>query len=140
MIIVDTNVLSELMRVPPATAVMDWFAAQHATSLYTTAISEAEIYYGIELLPKGRRREQLRKAADSMFAEDFANRVLGFDSDAARAFSTIAALRRSAGRPISYADAQILAIARSHSAKVATRNTADFEGCGVDLLDPWRRT
>jgi predicted nucleic acid-binding protein len=136
MIILDTNVLSELMR-PKPSRVAAWVAKQPATDVFTTSITEAEIFYGIELLSKGKRREGLLAAAEAMFAEDLAGRVLGFEGDAARVFSRIAAHRRALGRPISHADAQIAAIARVRSAKLATRNVEDFEDCGIDVVDPW---
>jgi toxin FitB len=140
MIILDTNVLSELMRLKPSARVVAWVAKQPATEIFTTSITEAEIFYGIELLSKGKRREGLLAAAESMFAEDLAGRVFGFESDAARVFSKIAASRRTRGRPISQADAQIAAIAHVRSAKLATRNVEDFEECGVDVVDPWNRS
>jgi len=138
MIILDTNVLSELMRPTPSPRVAAWVSRQAVTELFTTSITEAEIFYGIELLTKGKRREGLLAAAEAVFAEDLAGRVFGFESDAARAFSSIAARRRMLGKPISHADAQIAAIARVHRAKLATRNVADFENCGLDLVDPWK--
>jgi toxin FitB len=137
MIILDTNVLSELMRPKPSPRVAAWVAKQPATGLFTTSITEAEIFYGIELLTKGKRREGLLAAAEAMFAEDLAGRIFGFESDAARGFSKIAAHRRALGRPISHADAQIAAIAHVRGAKLATRNVADFEDCGLDVVDPW---
>jgi len=137
MIILDTNVLSELMRPTPSPRVAAWVAKQSVTELFTTSITEAEIFYGIELLAKGKRREALLAAAEAMFAEDLAGRVFGFESDAARVFSGIAARRRVLGRPISHADAQIAAIAQVRRAKLATRNVADFGDCGLDLVDPW---
>lgn len=137
MIVLDTNVVSELMRASPTPAVQRWVAAQPATSLFTTAITQAEILHGVLLLPKGRRRAAIEAAAMSMFSEDFAARVLPFGGDAALAYAEIAAARRRMGRPISNLDAQIAAIARSTGAAVATRNTADFEDCEVELIDPW---
>ncbi len=137
MIILDTNVLSELMRPNPSARVVAWIAKQPATEMFTTSITEAEIFYGIELLAKGKRRERLLLAAESMFAEDLGGRVFGFESDAARVFSKIAASRRTLGRPISQADAQIAAIANVRSAKLATRNVEDFMECGIDVVDPW---
>jgi predicted nucleic acid-binding protein len=137
MIILDTNVLSELMRPKPSPRVAAWVAKQPATDVFTTSITEAEIFYGIELLSKGKRREGLLAAAEAMFAEDLAGRVLGFEGDAARVFSRLAAHRRALGGPISHADAQIAAIARVRSAKLATRNIEDFEDCGIDVVDPW---
>jgi toxin FitB len=137
MIILDTNVLSELMRPKPSLRVAAWVAKQPAAELFTTSITEAEIFYGIELLTKSKRREGLLAAAEAMFAEDFGGRICGFDSDAARVFSRIAAHRRARGRPISHADAQIVAIAQARGAKLATHNVADFEDCNVDVVDPW---
>ena len=137
MIILDTNVLSELMRPKPSPRVVEWVAKQPATELFTTSITEAEIFYGIELLTKGKRREGLLAAAEAMFAEDLAGRVFGFESEAARVFSKTAAHRRVLGRPISHADAQIAAIAQVRGAKLATRNVADFQDCGLDVIDPW---
>ena len=137
MIILDTTVLSELMRAKPAPQVAAWVAKQPATELFTTSITEAEIFYGIELLTKGKRREGLLAAAEAMFAEDLAGRVLGFESDAARAFSKIAVDRRALGKPVSHADAQIAAIARVRRAALATRNIEDFDDCGIAVVNPW---
>ena len=137
MIVLDTNVLSELMRPRPSAEVVRWVDVQPATQLFTSAITEAEVFYGIELLPKSRRRENLLAAAEAMFAEDFAERVLAFDGEAARAFAKIAVRRRAMGKPISHADAQIASIVQIHSATLATRNVADFESCGIRLIDPW---
>jgi predicted nucleic acid-binding protein len=137
MIILDTNVLSELMMPTPSPRVVAWVAKQPATEIFTTSITEAEIFYGLELLAKGKRREDLLAAAEAMLAEDLAGRVLGFDSDAARAFSRIAAHRCALGKPISHADAQIAAITQVRGAKLATRNVADFEDCGLHAVDPW---
>lgn len=138
MILLDTNVLSELMRSNPSPAVSAWVAQQSPGELCTTSITEAEILYGIELLAKGRRRDQLLAAAEAMFSEDFTGRVHSFDEDAARAFSKIAAHRRALGKPISHADTQIAAIAQVRNAKLATRNIGDFVDCGVEVIDPWK--
>ncbi len=137
MIILDTNVLSELMKAEPTARVVAWLASRHSPELYTTSITEAEIFYGIELLAKSKRRTALLAAAAEMFAEDFAGRVLSFDSDAARVFAVLAAERRALGKPISQLDAQIAAIARVQKATLATRNVGDFTGCGLDVVDPW---
>jgi|ERR1700677_3155361 toxin FitB len=137
MIILDTNVLSELMRAKPSPRVVAWVAAQPATELFTTSITEAEIFYGIELLSQGKRREALLAAAEAMFAEDLAGRILGFESDAAQVFSTLAAGCRALGRLISHADAQIASIAKVRRARLATHDVGDFEDCDVDLIDPW---
>jgi len=138
MIVLDTNVLSELMKPKPATKVIDWMAAQPAVSLYTTSITQAEILHCLMLLPPSRRRSALEAAATSMFGEDFAGRILGFGSDVAPTYAQIASDRRRAGRPISHFDAQIAAIGRFMGASIATRNTGDFDGCGVTVVDPWK--
>ena len=137
MIVIDTNVVSELMRPTPEPAVMTWFSAQDSAELYLTAVTEAELRAGAAILPAGRRRERLTAEVDAVVREDFAGRVLPFDSAAARAYAAIAASRRSMGRPILEADCQIAAIARASDAAVATRNGADFERCGIALIDPW---
>ncbi len=137
MIILDTNVLSELLRPKPSAQVVSWVEKQPAAELFTTSITEAEIFYGIELLPKGKRRDGLLATAEAMFAEDFAGRILDFDSAATRAYSMIAALRRVLGRPISHPDAQIAAIVQRQRGMLATRNIGDFENCDIRIVDPW---
>jgi toxin FitB len=137
MIVLDTNVLSELMKISPSRRVMDWWKAHPVSELYVTTIIEAEILLGIELLSAGRRRAALEAAVVEMFAGDFDERILPFDSDAARVFAKIVAVRRGLGRPVSQPDAQIAAIARSRGAAVATRNAEDFQDCGVRVLNPW---
>jgi predicted nucleic acid-binding protein len=137
MILLDTNVLSELMRPAPSSIVEEWLSAQPAAGTFISAITEAELRYGLALLPNGQRQKRLLAQAEAMLVEDFADRILPFDSAAAAAYATIAATRRLAGRPISQADAQIAAIAASRGATIATRNVADFTDCGVDVLDPW---
>lgn len=137
MIILDTNVLSELMRPKPSAQVVAWVGKQPAAELFTTSITEAEIFYGIELLNKGKRRDGLLLAAEAMFEDDLAGRVFDFDRHAARSFSRIAARRRALGKPISHPDAQIAAIAQCRGAALATHNTADFVSCGIRVIDPW---
>ena len=137
MIILDTNVVSELMRDSPQQTVLVWFGAQPASSLFVTSVTEAEILTGIALLPYGRRRRGLSEAAARVFATLFAERILSFDSDAANIYAEIFAQRSAAGKPISQVDCQIVAIARSHEAAIATRNISDFEGAGVELINPW---
>lgn len=139
MILLDTNVLSELMRPAPAPAVETWVSAQPAAGIFISAITEAELRYGLALLPDGQRRRRLLVQAQAMLAEDFAGRILPFDSAAAEAYAPIAAARRLAGRPISQADAQIAAIAASRGAALATRNVTDFTDCGITILDPWTK-
>ena len=137
MILLDTDVLSELMRASPSAQVVAWIEERPRSRLGITAITQAEILYGIELLPKGRRKSGLLAAAQTMFSEDFRGRVFPFNSDAAHAFAKISAARRSRGRLISQFDAQIAAIAQTLGAELATRNVTDFEGCGIKLLNPW---
>jgi predicted nucleic acid-binding protein len=108
--------------------VLEWMRSEPASALFTTAITEAELLYGIALVPEGKRGQSLESVVDLIFAEDLAGRVLPFDSAAAREFSDIAASRRRAGQPISEADARIAAIARSRGAALATRNLGDFSG------------
>jgi hypothetical protein len=138
MIILDTNVISELMQVKPAASVARWTEGLPWNSLCTTAVTQAEILLGVSLLPRGRRRDLLEEGARMMFDEVFSGRVFSFDGDAARAYARIVTARRRAGRPIAQLDAQIAAIASSTGCDLATRNTGDFEGCGVELYDPWQ--
>ena len=138
MIVLDTNVVSELMRPAPSRAVLRWVGAQATVRLYTTALTEAEVLVGVALLPKGRRRDAIFAAAEAIFTEDFAGRVLPFDPAAAREYAALVASRERRGRPIDAMDAQIAAICRVHSATLATRNTDDFAHADVDLVDPWR--
>jgi predicted nucleic acid-binding protein len=137
MFLIDTNVISELMRATPAPSVLNWFSTQDPSTLYLSAVTEAELRTGIAILPAGQRREGLKAALDATIAEDFEGRILPFDTDAAKTFAEIASGRRSAGRPIADADCQIAAIARATGMPVVTRNTRDFEGCGVDVINPW---
>ena len=136
-LILDTNVISELMRKRPDPRVLHWLDAQPPDSLFTTAIAEAEIRTGIAVLAAGRRRTALAAAADQLF-QLFDDRILPFDSPAAGDYADIVAGRRAAGRPVSQADSQIAAIARSRAAAVVTRNTGDFDDVDIDVIDPWR--
>jgi hypothetical protein len=135
--LLDTNVLSELLRARPHPAVLAWFAEQPADSLFVSAVTQAEMLLGARLLPRSKRRQQLEAALDTMFREDFAGRVLPFDYAAAPAYAAVVAARRGAGRPISQFDAQIAAIALSRRAGLATRNVSDFVDCGLTLTNPW---
>lgn len=136
-LLLDTNVLSELLRTSPDAGVVAWFADQHADALFVSAVTQAEMLFGAALLPDGRRRAQLEQQLNAMFDEDFARRVLPFDADAARIYASVVSSRRQAGRPISQFDAQIAAIALAHRASLVTRNVGDFEGCGLALVNPW---
>jgi toxin FitB len=118
--------------------VLEWISNCRAVDdLFITTITIAEVLYGIELLAPGKRRDKLSAEAEAMFADDFADKILVFDEHAALSFSRIAAQRRKRGQPIAEFDAQIAAIAFVHNAVLATRNTSDFEGCGVRLINPW---
>ena len=137
MTVLDTNVLSEALKPSPSEVVLRWLAAQEPSTVFTTSVTRAEVLYAVETLPLGKRRQRLLAAVEAVFEQDFEGRVLSFDQDAARAYAGIVAGRDAAGRPISHFDAMIAAIARSHRASVATRNTADFEGCGIQIVNPW---
>jgi len=137
MIVLDTNVISEVMRPVPDPQVMAWLRAQPVNEAFTTAIAEAEIFKGIELMASGRRRFELLEVAQSYFSVDMANRILPFDSAAARWFAGLFAQRKRSGLPITPLDAQIAAIVRAHNATLATRNTKDFDHCGITVTNPW---
>lgn len=137
MIIVDTNVASELMRPAPAQAVRDWVSSQAAGDLCTTAITVAEIRYGLARLTGGRRKDRLQAAADEVFTA-FSEYILPFDASAAVHYALIVSHRDDIGMPIQGFDAQIAAICRARKATLATRNVKDFRETGVDLTDPWR--
>jgi predicted nucleic acid-binding protein len=107
--------------------------------VFITTITQAELLYGVEVLPAGKRRMTLFAVIEKLLAEDFQDRILSFDEDSARLFAKIVAGRESAGRPISQFDAMIAAIARSRGAAVATRNTGDFEHCGIRVINPWNK-
>lgn len=136
-ILLDTNVVSELMRVSPSAAVAAWVADRPLEDLFFSAVSEAELRHGAAILPAGRRRDALVFRIEAMLRDAFEDRVLPFDSDAARAYGNIAAARRATARPFAPADCQIAAIAASRGMAVATRNVRDFEGMGVQIVDPW---
>ena len=137
MFAIDTNVASELMRPEPTPAVAAWIAERDAQEMYLTAVSEAELRYGVAIMPAGKRRNALKAAMNRWLDHGFRERILPFDSAAARAYAEIAADRRHAGRPISDADCQIAAICHSRGAVLVTRNVRDFNGTGVDVADPW---
>ena len=140
LILLDTNILSELLRKTLEPRVEAWLAAQYGAGIYLSAVTEAELCLGVAVLPAGRRRTKLAEMMDGILQEDFRGRILPFDSPAAAVYAAIAADRRAAGRPISQFDCQIAAIARLHGAAVATRNVRDFEGCGIDVIDPWQES
>ncbi|WP_284947067.1 type II toxin-antitoxin system VapC family toxin [Acidisoma cladoniae] len=140
MIILDTNVISEVMKDEPNPIVLGWLNAMPPASLFVASVSQAELLYGIALLPAGKRRGDLLHAASIAFNRHFRGRVLPFDNDAAHAYAELASTRRQAGRPMTPFDAQIAAIARSRGAELATRNVPDFDGCGIVVINPWSLT
>jgi predicted nucleic acid-binding protein len=136
MIVIDTNVVSELMRPSPAETVWDWARSHDPGELCTTAVTVAEIRYGIERLPDGRRKEVLEAAAAEIF-EMFAEQVLPFDNAAAEQYALVVSQRDALGLPIDGFDAQIAAICRAREAALATRNLGDFDKTGVEVINPW---
>jgi toxin FitB len=137
MILLDTNVLSALMRATPDPVVVEWLDNQPAESIWTTTITIFEIRAGIELLVRSRRRKQLDQVFSQLLAEDLNGRVQSFDQMAALAAGSIAANRQRAGRVVEIRDVQIAGIATARRATVATRNTRHFEGTGIQLINPW---
>jgi predicted nucleic acid-binding protein len=137
MILLDTNVVSALMRRNPDALVVSWLDDQPAESIWTTSITVFEVRTGLELLTPGRRRQQLERAFDELLAEDFEGRVQSFDQAAAVAAGRIAARRQSTGRTVEIRDAQIAGIATVRKAVLATRNIRHFEDLGINLVDPW---
>jgi predicted nucleic acid-binding protein len=135
--LLDTNVLSEMMRRAPSPAVADWVARQPSELLFTAAVCQAEILAGIAILPDGQRKRDLAAAAHAVFAEDFAGRVLPFDMLAAAAYADVFADRRRAGRALATIDLMVAAIARTRDARVVIRNIRDFDDCGVAVINPW---
>jgi predicted nucleic acid-binding protein len=138
MIILDTNVLSALMRTMPDVAVVDWLDRQPADSVWVTSITVFEARFGLALLPRGRKRLGLERAFDTVLVEDLANRVLDFDSAAAAAAARLAAERQRSGRAADLRDTLIAGIAQARRATIATRNTRHFEGLDIPVVDPWK--
>jgi toxin FitB len=136
-IILDTNVTSELMRAEPGLAVSQWLAAQPPTDLFSTVITVAEICYGLERLPRGRRRRSLEQSYEALFIA-MADQILPFDVEAALLYGPLVATKERAGIAMDPLDAQIACIAGCRGAMIATRNERDFEDCGVELVNPWR--
>ncbi len=137
MILLDTNVVSEVMKVAPSANVLKWLNDQSSSAVYVSTVTVGEIEYGLRILPDGRRRLQMKEKFEQFIALAFAQRVLGYDEAAARLYGEIMGVRKELGRPMSVPDGQIAAVARSHGLSIATRNTRDFEECGVDLLNPF---
>jgi predicted nucleic acid-binding protein len=136
-IVLDTNVLSEVMRARPSQSVVAWLNAQDSESLYVSAITIGELTYGLRTLPLGNRRSRLESQFDRLIALGFEQRVLAYDDVAARICGELLADRKALGRPLGLADAQIAAIARREHFAVATRNGSDFQECGLDIVDPF---
>jgi len=139
MFLLDTNVVSELMRPKPEPSVEAWVAGQPPKDLFLSAVSEAELRYGAAILPKGRRRATLFSDIEGMLQRAFGDRVLPFDREAARTFGDIGAMRRAVGLNVDPVDCQIAAIARCRGLTVVTRNVSHFEGMGIALVDPWAK-
>ncbi len=140
MILLDTNVLSELIRREPDEGVTRWLDSLDAAAVVTSAITAAELLYGVARLPTGRRKRRLGEAIRGLIEEDLDGRVEPFDATAATHYADLVSDREAAGRPIGIADAQIAAICRKLGATLATRNTGDFEDTGIELLNPWSRS
>jgi len=136
MIVLDTNVVSELMRPDPDPGVARWVRERDRRELRTTAITIAEVRYGIARLADGRRKQALLAAADDVLAA-FGDQVLPVDAAAAEHYAVIASSRERAGKPVAGFDALIAAVCRSRGAALATRNISDFDGTGIEIMDPW---
>ena len=137
MIILDTNVLSALMRTRPDAEVAAWLDRQPAESVWITAITMFEARFGIALLAPGRRRQEIERAFAKMLSEDLEGRVLDFDQASAERAATLAAARQRSGRPVDFRDTQIAGIALTRYGTLATRNTKHFEGLSVPVINPW---
>ena len=138
MIVLDTNVISELTRQVPEPRVLSWLDSLSAGEVGTTAVTAAELLYGVARMPAGRRKTELAAAVRGLLGDEFRDRVLPFDEHCASRYADIVCGRETLGRPIGVADAQIAAICRTAEATLATRNTDDFSGTGIGLIDPWK--
>jgi predicted nucleic acid-binding protein len=137
--VLDTNVVSELMRAAPESAVLNWLDAQPSSELWLTAVVAAELMFGVARLPEGGRKQQLAHNVAAMLEQDFAGQVLAYDLAAASIYAELVAQRERTGRPIAMADAQIAAICLAHGASLVTRNEKDFDGLGLMVINPWNR-
>ncbi len=137
MILVDTNVISEIMKVSPSETVVDWLNDQKSANLYISAVTIGEIEYGLRILPSGKRQLQLRERFERFVAQAFAHRLITYDEVAAQYYGDIMGYRKEIGRPMNVPDGQIAATAKANGLAVATRNISDFEACGIDLVDPF---
>jgi len=138
LIILDTNVVSELIRAAPDPGVQAWVNSRPSTQVATTAVTAAELHYGVARLPAGQRRQQLAVAVSALLNDALRSRIMPFDERAARRYADVVTGREQAGRPIQVADAQIAAICRELGAVLATRNVKDFAETGIDLVNPWQ--
>lgn len=138
MIVLDTNVISELTRQAPKPGVISWLDSLPAEEVGITAVTAAELLYGVTRMPAGRRKTELAAAVRGLLGDDFRDRVLPFDEHCASRYADIVCGREALGRPIGVADAQIAAICRTAEAMLATRNTDDFSGTGIELINPWK--
>jgi predicted nucleic acid-binding protein len=136
-IVLDTNVLSEIMRAKPDPVVLDWLDAQQPDDLWLNSVVAAELLFGVARLPEGARKQQLALAVSAMLEQDFAAQILSFDLSAASVYAVMLAERARIGASMAKADAQIAAICLSRDATLATRNTRHFEGVGLSLMNPW---
>ena len=136
-VLLDTNVLSELLRAQPDSKVLSWMASQPADAFFVSAVTQAEMMLGARLLPKGLRRKALEQTLEAMFLEAFVGRTLPFDSSCTASYAELVATRRASAKPISQFDVQIAAIAVSHRLGLATRNVSDFDNCGLTVTNPW---
>ena len=137
MILLDTNVVSEVMRARPAEAVITWLNGQNSEKFYVSSITIGEISYGLRILPDGKRRSGLRERFERFVALAFDQRVLAYDESAARIYGDLMGDRKELGLPMSVPDGQIAAIARVNHLAVATRNVVDFKNCGIDVVNPF---
>jgi predicted nucleic acid-binding protein len=137
MILIDTNVISDLMAPEPSANVTEWFRAIAPASVFTSTVTQAEILYGVRILPEGKRKTELEVKAGIIFGSRLSGRVLPFDVPAAKIYAETLARRRAMGRPMTQFDAQIAAIALSRGASLATRNVADFTNIDLEVINPW---
>jgi toxin FitB len=137
-IVLDTNIISELTRQIPEPGVISWLDSLPAEEIGTTAVTAAELLYGVARMPAGRRKTELAAAVRGLLGDDLRDRVLPFDEHCASRYADIVCARETLGRPIGVADAQIAAICRTVEATLATRNTDDFSGTGIELINPWK--
>ena len=138
MIILDTNVISELSRHVPDPGVLAWLDSLEISEVATTAVTAAELRYGVARLPEGHRKRELTVMIRGILSEDFYGRILPFDERASARYADLVTGREKIGRPVGVADAQVAAICRDLGATLATRNTSDFEETGIELIDPWK--